>query len=211
MKLPQIQDRVSRGLGTAARHIGADYSAYRPASPHSPLHPTNRYLRLPASFTTENLTYRQPIGYGHATWSGIFDNAYTQPGDYLTGPAGTFFIAAQQSLLPTLCILATRTISVARAAAPAAAGVNAYGGLTTATATPILTGWPASVLFAGSGAPGDLPGDANTPNWTVLLPQTPVPIRAADLLTDDRGQAYIVGSTELTALGWRILAKQASS
>jgi hypothetical protein len=43
-----------------------------------------------------------------------------------------------------------------------------------------------------------------------LLPNTPATIRAADLLTDDRGQSYVVGSAELTALGWRILAKQAA-
>jgi hypothetical protein len=209
-RLRHLQDRIARGLGTAARHIGTPYDAFRPCSIATPLDPANRYLRLPAAFTAEDSSFRRPVGYGRAAWTGIFDSAYTQRGDYLVGPAGTFFIAAQEALLPALCVLASRTLSVARAAAPTVAGVNSYGGLTAATVTPVLSGWPASILFAGTGSPGDLPGDASIPTWSVLLPNTPATIRAADLLTDDRGQSYVVGSAELTALGWRILAKQAA-
>ncbi len=205
-----LQDRIDRGLGAAARHVGAPCDAYRPRDPLDPLAPTSRTLRLNAAFTAEDLRLRRPAGYGHATWSGVFDTAYTRPGDYLVGPAGTFFIAAQQSLLPALCVLATRTVSVTRSAAPASAGINQYGGLLAGTATTVLAGWPASILFAGSGAAGDLPGEVATPTWTILLPTTPVAVAGADLVTDDRGLCYVVGSAELTALGWRILARQAT-
>ena len=211
MRLHHLQDRIDRGLGAAARHIGAEYDAYRPKSADNPLAPENRFLRLPAAFTDENLSFRRPILYGRATWSGIFDRAYTRPGDYLAGPAGTFFIAVQQSLLPAVCVLTNATIAVTRPAAPAAAGVNSYGGLLPSTATPVLTGWPASILFAGAGSPGDLPGDASTPTWTILLPTTSTSVRSADLIADDTGRSYVVGSAELTGLGWRILAKQASN
>ena len=211
MRLHRLQDRIARGLGTAARHTGAEYDAYRPVDVQNPLAPENRYLRLPAAFADENQSFRRPVPYGRATWSGIFDTAYTRPGDYLAGPGGIFFIAAQQSLLPSICVLTSATITLSRPAAPAAAGVNSYGGLTATTATPVLTAWPASVLFAGSGSPGDLPGDATTPTWTVLLPNTPAAIRSADLITDDAGRSYIVGSAELTGLGWRMLAKQATN
>jgi hypothetical protein len=211
MRLHRLQDRIARGLGTAARHAGAEYDAYRPADVQTPLAPENRYLRLPAAFADENLSFRRPVQYGRATWSGIFDTAYTRTGDYLAGPAGVFFIAAQQSLLPPICILTSATITLSRPAAPSAAGVNSDGGLTAATATPVLTGWPASVLFAGSGSPGELPGDASTPTWTILLPNTPATISSADVITDNAGRSYVVGSAELTALGWRILAKQATN
>ena len=211
MKLHRLQDRIARGLGNAARHVGADYDAYRPLTVRNPLAAEHRYLRLPAAFSDENLSFRRPIPYGRATWSGIFDTAYTKPGDYLAGPSGIFFIAAQQSLLPAVCVLSTSTITVSRPAAPATAGVNSYGGLLTTTSTPVLTAWPASILFAGSGSPGDLPGDASTPTWTVLLPSTPATIQSADLITDDVGKTYVVGSAELTALGWRILARQATN
>ena len=210
MHVRLLQDRISRGLGAAARHVGAPCDAYRPTDPFKPMASQSRFLRLHAAFTNEDLGLRRPVAYGHATWSGIFDTAYTRPGDYLAGPNGIYFIAAQQPLMPALCVLATRTIAIARATAPAIAGVNAYGGITAANAAPVLAGWPASILFAGSGSPGDLPGDASTPTWTILLPNTPAPITGADLVTDDRGIAYVVGSAEATALGWRILARQAT-
>ncbi|WP_158746073.1 hypothetical protein [Acidisphaera sp. L21] len=211
MHYRQIQDRIARGLGTAARHVGPPYDAFRPRTAHNPLAPEHRYLRLPAAFADENLSLRHPVGYGHAGWGGIFDTAYTRPGDYLVGEIGTFFISAQQPLLPAFCILTNRIVTITRAASPGAAGVNAYGGLTTATATTILSAWPASILFAGTGSPGDLPGDATTPNWTILLPTIPVGLRPADLISDDQGSAYVIGSVERTFLGWRLLAKQAST
>ena len=211
MRIHHLQDRIDRGLGRAARHIGASCDAFRPRHAAHPLAPINRYLRLSAAFTEEHPTFKRPVGYGQAAWSGIFDSAYTKQGDYLVGPQGVFFIAAQQALLPNLCVLTNRTLSVSRPAAPSVAGVNDYGGLTAATATAVLTNWPGSVLLAGSGSPGDLPGEANVPNWTVLLPSTPVDLLPADLITDDRGQSYVIGSLELSGLGWRILAKQAST
>jgi hypothetical protein len=211
MQQPRLKDRIARGLGAAARHIGAPHDAYRPTSANTPLDPRNRYLRLPAAFDADNRFFQRPSSYGRATWYGIFDSAYTQPGDYLSGPTGIFFIAAQQPLLPTLCVLTNRILTLSRPAAPSTPGLNSYGGVFLATATPLLTAWPASILTAGSGSPGDLPGDANIPSWTVLLPETPVPIRSADIIQDDLARTYVVGTAEYTALGWRILAKQAAT
>ena len=211
MQHHRLQDRISRGLGSAARHIGAPYDAYRPTGPEDPLAPANRYLRLSAAFDADNPSFHRPSGYGRASRFGIFDSAYTKPGDYLCGPEGTFFVAAQQTLLPMLCVLTNRLITVFRPAAPSLPGLNGYGGFTAATARPVLTEWPASVLSAGSGGPGDLPGDASIPTWTVLLPATPVAVRAGDLIRDDLDRAYVIGSAESTALGWRILAKQAAT
>ena len=210
MQLHRLQDIISRGLGSAARHIGDTCDAFRPSCAASPLASDNRYLRLLAAFTQEGFSFRSPVGYGHATWSGIFDSAYTRPGDYLSGPAGIFFISAQQKLLPTICVLTNRTVSITRAAAPDLVGINVYGGFVSATAVPVITAWPASILFAGSGAPDDLPGDASVPTWTILLPSTPTPLNPADLIMDDRGFSYVISSAEFTSLGWRILAKQAS-
>ena len=59
--------------------------------------------------------------------------------------------------------------------------------------------------------PGELPGDAGTPFWTILLPPTPVDLLAADVLRDDTGLTYAIASAELTALGWRLIAKQAEA
>lgn len=211
MQLSRLQDRIDRGRGSAARQIGAPYDAFRPVSTAAPLAPENRFIRMSAAFTPADASFRRPTAYGAATWLGIFDSAYTQPGDFLAGPGGVFFIAAQQSLLPTLCVLASRTVSISRPAAPTQPGINTYGGVIIGDAKAILTDWPASILSAGGSSPGTLPGDANIPSWSILLPCTPVPLRPADLVQDDMGRTYVIGTAELTALGWRILAKQAAT
>jgi hypothetical protein len=144
----------------------------------------------------------------------VFDAAYTQPGDYLVQEQGIWFIAAQQRLLPVLCVQTNRTVSFTRPTAPSNAGLNNYGGATTATNMPLLTNWPASVLgVAGRGHPGaDLPGDSGVPYWTVLLPAFPgVTLHPSDLVNDDLGRIAVVAAAELTALGWRVTVKQATT
>ena len=205
----RLTDMIARGLGTAARHIGSDYDAFRPVAAVQPLAPANRYLRLPAAFSTEAGSFRQPVGYGGASWSGIFDTAYTRPGDYLKGSGGIYFISAQQSLLPSLCVLTNHTLSIARVTSPGVVGSTGYGGITRGTLSSVLTDWPACVLAAGDGGLTDLPGEAGVAHWTILLPTTPTQIRPADLIHDEVGGAYVVISTELSALGWRLLVKQA--
>ena len=210
MDVLRLRDRIARGIGTAARVLGSQCDAFRPVSAHAPLDPANRFVRLPAAFTAGNGLFRRPVGYGDATWVGLFDSAYTQPGDYIAGPAGVFFIAAQQSLLPSLCILTTHTVDVVRAANPTSAGVTSYGGITKLNAEPVLTCWPASVLFVKIGPAGDLPGEVGTPIWNVLLPITPLPILNSDILRDNQGQNYVVTSAESTSLGWRLLVRTAA-
>ena len=211
MRAEHLQDRISRGLGTAARHIGLSYDAYRPSGPSAPLAASNRYLRLSAAFNAENPQFQRPSGYGRATWFAVLDSAYTKPGDYLVGPGGTFFIAAQQSLLPILCVQTNRTVTISRPAAPGGIGMNTYGGVTRATILSLLTAWPASILATGGGSAGDLPGDSRLPWWSILLPAAPATLRPADLVQDDLGRTHVNASAELTDLGWRLTAKQAAT
>jgi hypothetical protein len=209
-----LQDRIHWGLNAAARAIGIQTDAYRPAGVSEPLDPTNRFLRLHAAFTAPDGRFARPNGYGEALWHGVFDAAYTRPGDYLVQAGATWFVAAQQRLLPVLCVRTNRVVSFVRPAAPMNTGVNAYGGVTTATNAPLLTNWPANVLGAsGGGRPaGDLPSDSSIPYWTVLLPAFPgVILRPSDLMTDELDRNAVVAAAELTELGWRITAKQATT
>ena len=216
-----LQDIIRNGLGRAAIVIGDWCDLYRPSGTADPISAGNRILRMHASFAAAS-GYGQPVSFGQPTWHGVFDAAYTRPGDYLVrvsdttqadDPA-TWFIAAQQPLLPILCVRASRTVSLARAAAPNAAGVNTYGGVTTAGNTVLATNWPASLLTAG-GAGMDaaaLPADGTPGAWSVMLPPIAgVALRAGDLLTDDLGRTGVVASAELTELGWRLLVKQATT
>ena len=126
--------------------------AYRPRGTSEPLSRANRFLRLPAAFTGPDGKFAKPNGYGDALWFGVFDAAYTRPGDYLVQDSGTWFVAAQQPLLPVLCVQTNRTVSFMRPAAPGGVGINTYGGVALSTATPLIGGWPASVLGASAGA-----------------------------------------------------------
>ncbi len=213
MAQDRIEDRIRWGMNVAARAAGASFDAYRPSGVMNPLDPTNRYLRLHALFTGMMGKFLRPEGYGEALVHGIFDAAYTQVGDYLVQEGGgSWFIASQEPMLPVLCVRTSRVVSLARAIAPSTTGVNAYGGVTAATTTPLLTDWPASVMgAAGGGQPeAGLPSDSTVPYWTVLLPAFPgVVLLPADLLTDDLGRSAVVSAAELTALGWRLTVKQA--
>jgi hypothetical protein len=209
-----LQDRMHWGLNAAARAIGVQTDAYRPSDLTEPLRPTNRFLRMRAAFTAPDGKFARPNGYGDALWHGVFDAAYTRPGDYLVQAEAIWFIAAQQRLLPILCVRTNRFVTFRRPATPANTGVNTYGGVTTATNEPLLTKWPASVLGAsGGGRPdGDLPSDSSIPYWTVLLPAFPgVILRPSDLMSDDLERNAVVAAAELTDLGWRITAKQATT
>jgi hypothetical protein len=210
--MDKLQDRISRGLGAAARAVGVRTDAYRPSGTADPLARPNRFLRLHAAFSAQDNKFTHPSGYGAALWQGLFDSAYTRPGDYLVQQSGTWFVASQERLLPVLCVRVNRIVSFSRAAAPAANGVNDYGGVTLATASPLLTNWPASILgVAGGGRPeAGLPSDGAVPFWTVLLPAFPgALLRPADLMTDDLGRGASVSAAELTDLGWRLTVKQA--
>jgi hypothetical protein len=196
-----LQDIIQRGLGHAARVIGGSCDAYRPNGAHEPLSRANRYLRLTAAFAPPSGGFARPGGYGEVTWQGIFDAGATRVGDYLVDESAAsgravWFIAAQQPLLPVLCVRADRRVTFAR---PAAATMRA---------------WPVSVT-AAAGHGGErvgLPGDGSGATWHVLLPAFGgVTLRNGDLMTDDLGRAGVVGSAELSDLGWRLVVRQAAT
>lgn len=184
-----------------------------------PLRPANRILRLTAAFNAEDPKFRGAADYGKPVWYGVFDSAYTRPGDYLVEQASarTWFIAAQPHLLPIVCVLTGRVVSIFRPAAPGLPGANGYGGLNRRDLRPLLRNWRASVLAGGAGErePARLPADVRVGGYKVLLPASAkvgMPdrrelqdtLRADDLMTDDLGRNYVISSAELTDLGWRL-------
>ena len=215
-----IPDAIRRGLGAAARAVGAWCDLYRPQGPDMPMSGANRRLRLPATFANP-AGFSKPVGYGDALWEGYFDAGYSCHGDYLAGPDGVFFIAAQPRLGPVLCVRTNRLLSLSRPAAPQAPGVNRYVGVRPDTAAALLTDWPASVLAAGLGGRGPLPADApgvhgGAGGWAVLLPSlrvggAPMLLLPGDLVHDDIGRTGVIATAELTHLGWRLHVRQAAS
>ena len=199
-----LTDRIYRGMGVAARRLGSLYIVYRPTATANPLSSRNRVIKLFAAFSAGDGGFARAESYGDAIWSGVFDGCYTQPGDYLVGAAGTFFIAAQAPLLPVQCIKTNRVLTITRPAQPLVGG---YSGLVIETASDIDTGWPASVLALSTRISGNLP-DTRFGNWSVLLPQLPAPPQAADVIVDDSGRNFVVGATEQSDLGWRLIVRE---
>lgn len=200
-----LQDRLSRGMGAAARVFGLPYDAYRPAGSCDPLRPEARFLRMPAAFDGGDPGYRRPLGYERAL-RGTFDSAYLRVGDLLCGQRGTLFVALLPPLYRPLCVLANAVLSAARPAGPVAPGLGDYGG--SYALDPVMSGWPAQVLAGGSGRGFGLPADGALSGFHILLPLGAPATRTGDAVTDDTGRTYVVGAAELTELGWRLHARQ---
>jgi hypothetical protein len=211
MDQAKLVARIGRANGIAARVLGAPHDLFRPQGASAPLALANRVMRLSASFNVRDMRYGKAPDYGHGLYYGVFDNSVTQPGDYLSGAAGIYFIAAQRPLLPTLCVLTNRFVSFARAGGATAAGANAYGGVTSGGSTVLAANWPASLLGNGGGQQGVLPSDATIPSWSMLLPALPVVLRTSDLVSDDLGRSFVVASAEQSSLGWRLVISQAAT
>ena len=196
----------------AAQRIGPVYSLYRPSSATNPVSQTTFLGSLNASFNAEDMTYGRPNKYGKPTWFCLVDGTVTQVGDYLINDDKTFFIAAMQDTLPILAVDCNRTLNVKRPAQQTGAGAVGYGGNTAATETPLMTGWPGSVLQGTKGEKNEvnLPGDVRYPWWQILLPAFPgVTLHTADTITDELSRRYVISSAELSDLGWRCTAMQA--
>ena len=209
-----LQDRIRWGMNVAARTVGLVTDLYRPAGALAPLALSNRVLRLHAAFQPHRGSIVHTNLYGDALWYGIFDAAYTRRGDYLVQSGRTLFIATQQGLSGPLCVQTNRRLTVTRALPPGNVGANAYGGLIQGNSRVLLQDWPASVLGVnGAGNPSaGLPTDTSIPFWTILMPEWPgVVLQPADIIGDDLGRSATVAAAELTELGWRLTAKQASN
>jgi len=210
----KLQDRLYFGLGLSARHVGQTANAFRPVGPFDPLNKGNRFLRLPAAFVPARGGGDTTNTYGQPLWHGIFDASYTRAGDYLILGSKIFFIASQEPLLPVLCVMTNRTISVSRPTLQTATGTNPYGGFTANSSSALMSRWPASVLgedrFTTTAA--NLPTDQAIPYWNVVVPApADVLLGPGDMITDDIGRSAVISGSELTILGWRIIAKMATT
>jgi hypothetical protein len=210
----KLQDRLYLGLGLSARFVGETANAFRPAGAFDPVKKENRFLKLPAAFVPAKGGVQATNAYGDPFWHGIFDASYTRTGDYLILGSSIFFIASQEPLLPVLCVLTNRTISVARPTVQTATGTNPYGGFATNGSSPLMGLWPASVLGEDrfSTTSVHLPTDQSIPYWNVLVPAPPgVLLSPGDMITDDIGRSAVIAGSELTSLGWRVVAKMATT
>ena len=214
MDQARFNDRIHWGMNIAARYIGASTDLYRPNGAMAPLNPVNRVLRLHAAFKPHRGAASRANSFGEPMWYGIFDAAYTKAGDYLVTPDRILFIASQQSNGEPLCVQTNRRVTLTRALPPGTIGTGSYSGVIRGNTNVLLADWPASVLGVSSaGVPAaGLPTDISVSIWTILMPAWPgIAIQPTDFVIDDLGRGAVIMGTELTELGWRLTAKQAST
>ena len=210
-----IQAKVYGGYAKAAARVGLTFGLYRPTNAISPapLASANLITSLPAWFTAAEPKGVKPMPYAKPLWWATLDGTQTQVGDYLVGES-TYFIASQQPLLPIQAVKCNRTVSISRALGGTSVGAMGYNADTSASETPLMTSWPASVLAGTKGEANQvgLPGDVRQPWWAVLLPAwTGIILIPGDIMNDDIGRRYVISLAELTDMGWRITAQQAST
>ena len=203
MDSERLTDRMTRGMGNAARVIGEDYDLFRPAGAFRPLAPENRIMRLPVILDAGSGDYRRPRGFDQAV-KAVFDSIAVHVGDYLRGPRGVLFIAALPRMAKPLCVLTNTSVDVLRASPAGSAGLNAYGGINEDMLDLVLGDWPVQLVAVGSGRPGALPADGGQSAATIVFPPTPVLINASDILQDGLGRRFLVRSVEDTEMGSRI-------
>ncbi len=199
MDAERLRDRVAKGMGVAARKTGRLFKVFRPTAVGDPLDVHHRILDLNATFVAAGSSGDPAI------WHGVFDSSYTVPGDILVGGQMTFFIGSQLPGAPVQCVLTNRRVSVVR---PMAAQQTGYSGIFATSAEALLAGWPARFKAVGDAGDTGKAGHSRLGGWMVSLPALPVAPQVDDLITDDLGGAYLVGSAEQNVLGWRLLVRQ---
>lgn len=210
-----INAKIYKGRGLAAKRIGFPCEVFRPAAINNPL--TQRITAIKCAFNAADSVYGKPNLYGKPVWFGDFDGRVTQAGDYLVRQTdgNTWFIAAQQSLLPIVCIECPRKLRVSRAAETTSEGVTSYSGLSSPVDLPDVLGtpdflWPASILIGGRvNASTGLPAGVREAAWSVLLPPSvPITLQSSDIITDDLGRRFTIESAERSDLGYRMLCTE---
>jgi len=220
----KLQDRLNVAAGRAAARIGLPCNLYRPpdlrqsgtSALDDPTGQDRFRLRLNAIFLPLGGKIRRPVPATDPLWEVAIDAGYTQPGDILIRryDGEVFYIAAQQPLLPVLCVHAPRRVTIKRAASATVAGMNLYGGTVTSLDAVIAANWPASILAAGSQGTGlaSIPAELNPGTWQVLLPPSlRIELLTTDILVDDRGRSGVIAGIETTEYGTRLTVQAAST
>ncbi len=211
-----LQDRIYSAAGRAAARIGLPCNLYRPDGPDGPTDQARFRLRMNVIFLPLGGRLRRPVPATDPLWEAALDASYTKPGDILIRRTDgeVYFIAAQQPLLPVLCVHAPRRVTIKRSASATAVGINLYGGTVAALDTVLATDWPASMLASGSEGTGlaSLPAEMNPGMWQVLLPSSlNLGLLLTDTLTDDQGRTGVISTIEATEYGTRLTVKLTSA
>lgn len=226
MDAAKIHAKIYAGRGKAALRLGLLYDVMRPVTASDPF--SNKVTTLNAAFNNTDNKYLKANHPGDPLWYSDLDGRQTQPGDYLVGANSTYFIAAQQPLLPIICVECNRTVRMTRPVVPVPesesdnVSVMPYSGRCQSADESVdvlgsrpqgglpAVGWPASVLFGKGKLRNATALKAGTPEqlgWQIMLPgSVPLVFQPGDVLVDDLGNQFSVSGAELSDTGWRLQA-----
>ncbi len=208
-----IAAKIYKGYDEAAKRLGAECSIYRATSAIDPISPPFLIGTVFVS-PTKNWNYMTVDKFGDSAWTMIVDGRVIEKNDYLVCPLGTYYITDKQPIQPLLGIQTNLTIDIERPQMEAGPGDISYGGYVKGTGLEIARNLPASILQGGRGAVNkiNLPTDDRFAGWRILMPDVGgLNILDGDLITDSRGKRYVVYSSELSTLGWRLSARELGS
>ena len=207
----RLQAKLWAGYGKAALRIGTLHTVYRPGtSVSNPLIQANIVTQIPAVFAihTAQFTFDKPSDYKDNLFHGLFDATLCQPGDYLVGSDGTYFITAFDAIKPTLCVQCSPVLALHRPAQASGIGLGAYSGEVLATEQILFSGFPGGQVLRSQADRVErvTPADTGSGSYEILLPVIGSGIvpRPSDILSDQLGRRYAVKTAEVSELGWRI-------
>ena len=211
-----VQSKVLTGFSKAASVLGVPCQWYRPSDATAPIVPANLLGTAQVLFdTSPELNQGIPRKRDKPEeWYAATGTAGVTIGDYLVTPlAETYFITTIDPFRPYRAVLCNRMVTITNPASMPLQGLNlGYGGDLAATETPVITGWPASLIKGPRGDSGDLklPGDVKLPWEDMLLPVLPGVLLRNDMIVtyNDGAKSYrlIMSLVELTSLGYRATA-----
>jgi hypothetical protein len=198
-----LQARIYAGMGKDAQHTGRLHNIYRPASPLLPLDYGNRVGEIYCRFAAEK-RFEVPHKYKEPTYFLYADGRELEKGDFLVSDTETFFIADKQPLLPMQAVRCNDLVNIDRVA---------YSGTVLST-EPVATAYP---IFRQLKKLDQKPVNATfgvstsaTPiaEWFVYLPIDWTVIRQGDIVTDQTGREYTIGSIDPTEIGAVVVMRQ---
>lgn len=205
-----IAERVQFGYAKAGSKLGLPHSLYRPVGAGPALAAQN-LLNPNVPFiasATPDAAFKRPSGWTTPELYALVDPRLLQSGDYLSGPTGVWFVGSCDGVAIPLVVQCNYTVDISRPAGMTAGLNQAYGGRIDATDSPLVTGWPASLLSGGHSEAGRamVPGDPKRFAGAICkLPRVPgVTFASGDRIVVEGGDTWVIAGAFLLDLGWRL-------
>jgi len=205
-----VNSRVNYGFIKVAAALGFPYQWYRPGTVAGAAIQPGNLLGTVTAYITTDASLKSLVPPSDATpyWFGAYDTTLTQPGDYLVGNLGTFFIGAEFLPAPASLVFCNVTFTLTRSQAQTPGPAFQFGGgLGNSVLATAFPGW-IKAADRRQPAPLHLPGEPNMASSNVILPQSiPGQILREDVLVSNEAlpRKFLVQSADLAFANWNLV------